>query len=423
MIKVVIADDEKRFRMYMEKVLDWEALGFQICGIAANGEQVMELLKEEKPDIALLDINMPKMDGVALTEKLKEISPETYVVFITGYSEFEYARQAVKLGVSEYLLKPFSAEELAKVMLKLKEGILKDRESKDQSRKNHKIVVENLLNKLVRLEENDKDKLGECRKKLEKMGISMESPFYATAVVHLESAGGKEIFKEDREIWEFGIRNILEEMIENEGKDIIVFYNYEGNLHCIERCRQREEAEELADFMDKFCSCAERFLGVAVKVGVGSVETAFEKLPGSVEKASLPFRNKLDFRGKRVICYEDFKRPSSRRGEEIIAEVENYISEHYADSSLTAEDISEAVYLDISYIRKVFSKYKNYTIQDYITAVRMRAAMEKLNEQKLSIGEIAEACGYLDAGYFSRCFKKYYQISPRQYINQLKKND
>lgn len=89
MIKVVIADDEKRFRLYMEKVLDWEALGFTICGIASNGEQVLKIVSEAKPDIALLDINMPKMDGLVLTEKLKTISPDTYVVFITGYSEFE----------------------------------------------------------------------------------------------------------------------------------------------------------------------------------------------------------------------------------------------------------------------------------------------------------------------------------------------
>ena len=73
MIKVVIADDEKRFRLYMEKVLDWEALGFSICGIASNGEQVLEIVSETKPDIALLDINMPTVSYTHLTLPTKRI--------------------------------------------------------------------------------------------------------------------------------------------------------------------------------------------------------------------------------------------------------------------------------------------------------------------------------------------------------------
>ena len=422
MIKVVIADDEKRFRTYMEKVLNWEELGFQICGMASNGLQVLEMLEGIKPDIALLDINMPKLDGVALTEKLREISPETYIVFITGYSEFEYARQAVKLGVSEYLLKPFSGDELAKVVIKIKDTILKNREREKQNRKNHRIIVEELLNKLLRLDEDETEKMQEYKDKLEGLGIRMESPFYVAAVIQMESAEGKEILKEDRDIWKFGIQNILEEMSQSTGKKFLLFSSYEGNLIYVALCKNREEAETLETFMEGFCRCTEKLLRVTIKAGIGSIETEFEKCPRSAGNAFLIFRNRFNFGKKSVICYEDFQRPSSRRGEEIIEEVECYIKEHYSDSGLSAEDISEAVYLDISYIRKVFSKYKEYTIQDYITSVRMKAAMEKLNEQKLSIGEIAEACGYLDAGYFSRCFKKYYEISPRQYINQLQNN-
>lgn len=74
MIKVLIADDEQRFRLYMQKILDWESLGFTIQGIASNGEQAMEMLEYGKPDIALLDINMPRMNGIAFTEKLRDIS-------------------------------------------------------------------------------------------------------------------------------------------------------------------------------------------------------------------------------------------------------------------------------------------------------------------------------------------------------------
>ena len=116
---------------------------------------------------------------------------------------------------------------------------------------------------------------------------------------------------------------------------------------------------------------------------------------------------------------EYFKRPHSKRADQIITEVENYIEQNYSDFELTAEDISEAVFLDISYVRKIFSKYKDYTIQEYITRVRMRVARQKLESLEYSVSEVAEMCGYLDAGYFGKCFKKYYHVTPRQYVNQL----
>lgn len=197
MIKVVIADDEKRFRLYMEKVLDWEALGFTICGIASNGEQVLEIVLETKPDIALLDINMPKMDGLVLTEKLKTISPDTYVVFITGYSEFEYARKALKLGVCEYLLKPFSKEELGKVMMKLKETILKKKEEEKRNLYHRKVTLEEMLNKTMQLEAEDREELLEYRERLMQLGISMDAPYYEVSITELEKLGEKEIPKED----------------------------------------------------------------------------------------------------------------------------------------------------------------------------------------------------------------------------------
>lgn len=190
MIKVVLADDEKRFREYMEKVLDWEALDFKICGIASNGEQVLELLKNVQPDIALLDINMPRMDGLVLTEKLRQISPDTYVVFITGYSEFEYARKAVKLGVSEYLLKPFSREELSKVMLKLKESILKKKEDEKQNMSSRRIIRDEMLNRLVRLEAEDREEIQEYREKLEQLGCNLEASFYVASIIEFDKAEG-----------------------------------------------------------------------------------------------------------------------------------------------------------------------------------------------------------------------------------------
>ena len=527
MIKVVIADDEKRFRMYMEKVLDWNSLGFSICGSASNGEQVLELLEKEKPDIALLDINMPKMDGITLTENLKKLSPKTYVVFITGYSEFEYARQAVKLGVSEYLLKPFSKEELSKVVLKLKEKILQEKQQEKQSIQNRTILIEEMMNKMIHLEPDDVEEVKECKEKLEQLGLTFEKEYYEAIIIAPDKIQGKEILKEDRNLWMFGIRNIIEEMANQEGRKRIGFSNYENQLVFIWHYTRTGDT---MGFIRHFCQVIENLLGITMTIGVGNVVESFEQIPETYRKAAISLQNQFVFGKGRIISYNEiinrenradfyrldlnekllialrkndrkrieeilamtqkemienqysldyvnaaimgvlsvclsyivemkgdiqevlgkdfspyqelkkkesmeesfrwlleifqttteyFNKPHSRRADQIIEEVENYIEDHYSDFELTAEDISEAVFLDISYVRKIFSKYKNYTIQDYITRVRMNAAKEKLESCQYSVAEVAEMCGYLDAGYFGKCFKKYYHVTPRQYVNQL----
>ena len=120
MIRVVVADDEPYFQLFMEKVVDWEHVGFEIVGMAKNGEETLELVHTLRPAVLFLDINMPYMTGIQMTEKLREENSDLMVVFVTGYSEFEYARRAIQLGVEEYLLKPFSPEELMAVLQKIK---------------------------------------------------------------------------------------------------------------------------------------------------------------------------------------------------------------------------------------------------------------------------------------------------------------
>ena len=111
MYKVVIADDEAVFRKYLRGVVDWEAEGFEYCGEAKNGMEAWELVQREQPHLALIDINMPYMNGMDLAQKLKEFNPDMVVILVTGHSEFEYARKAIKIGIEDYILKPFDEEE------------------------------------------------------------------------------------------------------------------------------------------------------------------------------------------------------------------------------------------------------------------------------------------------------------------------
>lgn len=105
MIKVLLADDNKISLDYFASIVDWKAYGFELVSAAVDGEEAFRDFKRLMPEVVITDIKMPQMDGIALTKKIYAIAPETIVIFLSSYSEFTYARSALKLKVFDYLLK------------------------------------------------------------------------------------------------------------------------------------------------------------------------------------------------------------------------------------------------------------------------------------------------------------------------------
>lgn len=112
MYKVAIIDDEPLIVEGLSRTIAWEKWNCQVAGTASDGKEGMELIREKRPDIVITDICMPKMDGLKMIAGLKSEFPEMQLIILTGYREFEYARQAIELGVARFLLKPSKMNEL-----------------------------------------------------------------------------------------------------------------------------------------------------------------------------------------------------------------------------------------------------------------------------------------------------------------------
>ena len=123
MNKIMIVDDMPIFLEYLRGCIDWNAYGFEICCEAHDGRDALEKMEEYLPDVVLTDITMPYLNGLELSERIIKDYPDTSVVLITGNNEFEYARKAVKIGVCDYIVKPFEKEELILSLLKLQDNI------------------------------------------------------------------------------------------------------------------------------------------------------------------------------------------------------------------------------------------------------------------------------------------------------------
>ncbi len=124
MYKIMIVDDEMLVRIGVKALIDWQELGFEIVAEAGNGQTAYEKYVAMKPDLVITDIKMPKQDGIWLTKKIKEYNPNTEIIFLTCYDDFGYAKEAIKLRVSDYILKAeMEEEELRKILLEKKKKL------------------------------------------------------------------------------------------------------------------------------------------------------------------------------------------------------------------------------------------------------------------------------------------------------------
>ena len=132
MIKAIVVDDEILTREGIRANIPWEKLGYELVAACADGREAQAYVKEHEVDVVLTDICMPYMDGLQLSEFLYHEYPHIRIIIFSGYDEFDYAKQALKYQVSEYLLKPVTASELSEVLVQVGEKINEQRKKEER---------------------------------------------------------------------------------------------------------------------------------------------------------------------------------------------------------------------------------------------------------------------------------------------------
>lgn len=210
-IKVLLVDDDRLAVSYMKSVVDWEALGYEIAGTAYNGRQALTLAERCSPQLIITDIIMPHMNGIQLCKRIKEKSKETRVVLLTAYGEFEYAREAVQIGVDYYLIK----DEINENYLKEKLGLLKDMIT-DTERLSHMIFQKAIVDyfqlgeEYVQAHYQEKSLNEFFKKKYDYILIEQDFPMLLDAGWELPASEGKlpEILEQCLKTAEEGLKKI-----------------------------------------------------------------------------------------------------------------------------------------------------------------------------------------------------------------------
>lgn len=144
-MKLLIADDEDIVREGLKQIINWQELGFNICGEAANGEEALKKVLALQPDLILLDIKMPKLSGIELIQKSREQGYSGHFILLSGYSDFTYAQSAIRYGVDNYLIKPIDEDELTKAVTEVKTTILKKQQKSSDFAQYREKARENIV--------------------------------------------------------------------------------------------------------------------------------------------------------------------------------------------------------------------------------------------------------------------------------------
>ena len=155
MYKVVIVDDEPIIVEGLSRLLPWEKYGCEVVGTAYNGNEGLEMIRKEKPDVLFSDIAMPGMDGLTMIAALKSEFPEMQISILTGYRDFDFCQRALRLGVARFLLKPSNMEELEEALRTMTERCGRQEETAQTENASGFIV----RNALAYMEEHYQEKL------------------------------------------------------------------------------------------------------------------------------------------------------------------------------------------------------------------------------------------------------------------------
>ncbi len=301
MIKIMIVDDMPVFQEYLREAVDWQTYGFEICAVAENGKEALELVQKYDPDIVLSDINMPYMDGLSLAEKLKTESPNTSVVLITGHSEFEYAQRAVKLGVADYILKPFEKETLIVTLLGLQDNIIKAIEEQEAHRNLEARQRENLYRELIH--SSAKHMLASRSKEVQH-GLNQTLNYRVTAIeIETEKSGAVTSQTETSMNWKQAVGTIYMDLIDVDGVHDF-FTDYEGRIIAFTGSPKGVESPVDTEALEDLMKLVKERLSLNISIGIGTPVQGIEGLRTSYLEAVSALGSRFDNGLDKIYKYE-----------------------------------------------------------------------------------------------------------------------
>ncbi|ACT03693.1 response regulator [Paenibacillus sp. JDR-2] len=309
MITLLIVDDEPNIRKGIRTSIDWEDYGIEVVGEAADGVEGLEKALKLKPHITVTDIRMPLMDGLELSRHLKNQLPDTRIVILSGYEDFSFAKEALAIGVQDYLLKPVGAEELVDLMLKLSEEIKlaeadkRNRQSLNMMiNENYQTIKSDFINRILQGGVTDSSAIFD---KAELLKIRLSGPEYSILAIDIDDFAlmTEDLPENKRELIRFSVMNIAEEVLLSRTQGLVCYSQFDHLIGMMSGGGLR------ADFVDHVCEeiqqAVKTYLKLSISIGISRNCTDIAVLSTSYAEAFSALKAKIHKGKGSLIRYQE----------------------------------------------------------------------------------------------------------------------
>ncbi|SEF80493.1 response regulator [Paenibacillus sp. UNC499MF] len=455
MYRLLIADDEALEREGLEWMISCSMPGaFEVIH-ADNGRTAIQRAEQYRPDIVLMDIKMPGIEGLEALRRIKEIHPRMKLVLVTAYDYFSYAKQALEIGVRDYVLKPAKREQMIGLLTSLVQEL-----NEEHARREEELKTTEKLARLEPLAESElamhlmRERTAETGEGdlLELLALPSDPSGYALVLALEEaqphrSGGSPGLWGSLPENGHTASRKDMYDAVKSwcrsrytcvvsplVGRHLAVFVIRSGG--------ETEESDGPAGAAGKLYGYVNGQFGRQATVGAGRVHHGLAGLRRSYAEActaavnadGFPLVRVYDgesagggppvtagnpasghgFPGELELAAQRLLSEREERTTSVLKEAEDWIGAHFVEE-ITLEQAAERVHLSPHYFSKMFKQHRGETFIDYVTRLRIERAKELMKNDELSLKEVCFEVGYKDPNYFSRVFRKVTGVSPTGY--------
>jgi len=382
-MNILVVDDESVIRSGIERTIRNQYPEHRIF-LTSSPEGAVHLLKNEPIDLVLTDVLMPGMTGLELMEISRKTHAHVKWVVISAYSEFAYAKEAVRLGAKDYLLKPIGKDILVEMIRKIGDEIAQENE---RSKETHFLKGNlRLLREAV---------FARWASGLDLGGINIKAftekhPHFHLLLVRMES-------DRDMQLEHFIVENVLSELIESVGTGFVASIDARSLLGLV----TLNDESWLNRLIEQLRSHLKRYLKAPFQVLHTDRIADFAKVPAEVQNMRKAAASQV---------YDHY----ASGGDQAVEVALQYIQTQFS-TELSLDKVASIVYLNPIYFSQLFKQKTGIGFKEYVTNLRLERAMELLRESELKIIDISERVGYPDVRHFSQIFRKKSGVTPSEY--------
>ena len=502
MYEVLIVDDEEIVCRGMAQFVKWEKCGFEVAGIAASVDEALRMLEKMSIDVVFTDIRMPEKSGIDLLKEVQENYPDIQTVVLSGYSDFDYAKDAIRYGAMEYLTKPVNLGEVEELL----ERLAKNLERRHKEARIHTYHMEGLLLSIAR---------GYADAEIEKYNLPKLETWYGISVFMTEKSLDEENVAKEKQAMQKRISAVI--------PDAILLDSSVYGLFAIVPVKEEAEFTYFVSILEQVC-CADSCWAM----GISKEKRGIARLAESFKETEQAMRYLMADTRKKVIFYQNIEKLFSEKSSQIqeilteflcrlhggedkkqvvrwleqvlttmestermsvlefqtvcirflievnghlqntelekedlhdrlnevlqqllccensqdvlrwmfsyldwmteelvqsstqklsgggIAEIQNFIRQHYSEN-ISLNMLAEQFYMHPNYLSRLFKEKTGENFVEYLMEVRMQKVKELLKDSDCKIIEICGMVGYDNPRSFSKAFKHYTGLTPREY--------